>query len=255
MTEQKPVTSPQVLGIDIGGSSLKGAPVDPATGQLTAPRFCLPTPQPATPAAIAASTAEMARHFNWSGPVGVGLPAAIRGGIVRTASNLDKSWLGTEGEPLFVEATGCAVSLLNDADAAGLAEMRFGAGRGRQGTVLMVTIGTGLGTALFRNGVLVPNTEFGHLLLRGMVAESYASAAVRERLGLSYRQWAKRFDRYLCRLEELLWPDLFILGGGISQNHEQFFPYLTVATETVAATLRNDAGIVGAALAATGHPF
>lgn len=255
MAEQKPAASPQVLGIDIGGSALKGAPVDPATGRLTAPRFCLPTPQPATPAAVAAATAELARHFNWDGPVGIGLPAAVRGGIVRTASNLDKSWLGTEGQPLFVAATGCAVTLLNDADAAGLAEMRFGAGRGRQGTVLMVTIGTGLGTALFRNGVLVPNTEFGHLLLRGMVAERYASAATRERLGLSYRQWAKRLDRYLCRLEELLWPDLFIIGGGISQNHEKFLPHLTVATETVPATLRNDAGIVGAALAATGHSF
>lgn len=255
MTEKKPAASPPVLGIDIGGSALKGAPVDPASGQLTAPRLRLPTPQPATPAAIAAAAAELTRHFDWSGPVGIGLPAAVRSGVVRTASNLDKSWLGTDGTRLFAGATGCPVTLLNDADAAGLAEMRFGAGQGRQGTVLMVTIGTGLGTALFRNGVLVPNTELGHLLLRGKIAEKYASAATRERQGLSYRQWAKRLDLYLHRLEELLWPDLFIIGGGISKNHEKFLPHLTVAIETVPATLRNDAGIVGAALAATGHPF
>jgi len=245
---------PHVLGIDIGGSALKGAPVDMTSGQLTVPRLRLPTPQPATPTAVAIAVAAMVRHFAWTGPVGIGLPAATRNGIVRTAANLDSAWIGIDGSRLFAEATGCPVRLLNDADAAGLAEMRFGAGRERQGTVLLVTVGTGLGTALFRNGLLVPNTELGHLLLRGKIAEKYASAAVRRQRRLSYRQWAKRFDRYLHRLEELFWPDLFIIGGGISKHHEKFLPYLTVTTETIPAELRNDAGIVGAALAATGLP-
>lgn len=240
-----------MLGIDIGGSALKGAPVDAASGRLLAPRLRLPTPQPATPAAVAATAAELVRHFAWTGPIGIGLPAVIRDGTVCTAANLDKAWVGTAGAHLFATAAGQPVALLNDADAAGLAEMRFGAGRGRPGTVLLVTVGTGLGTALFRDGVLVPNTEFGHLLLRGKIAEQYASAAARERHGLSYRRWAKRLDRYLHRLEELLWPDLFIIGGGISKSHDKFLPHLTVATETVPAALRNDAGIVGAALAAS----
>ncbi|MCM2263867.1 MAG: ROK family protein [Desulfuromonadales bacterium] len=254
MTEGRAAAASHVLGIDIGGSALKGAPVDVASGQLTAPRLRLPTPRPATPAAVAMAVAEMVRHFAWNGPVGIGLPAVIRNDIVRTASNLDTAWIGIDGPRLFAEATGCPVRLFNDADAAGLAEMRFGAGRERQGTVLLVTVGTGLGTALFRNGILVPNCELGHLLLRGKIAEKYASAAVREQQGLSYRQWAKRFDRYLHRLEELFWPDLFIIGGGISKHHEKFLPHLTVATETIPAALRNDAGIVGAALTATGLP-
>lgn len=241
---------PDVLGIDIGGSTLKGAPVDCTSGRLTDPRLLLPTPQPSTPAAIATTVAGVVRHFGWSGPVGIGLPAAVRNGIVRTASNLDHAWIGTDGVHLLSAATHCPVTLLNDADAAGLAEMTFGAGRGRTGTVLMVTIGTGLGTALFRNGVLVPNTELGHLLLHDSIAEKYASAAVRTREGLSYRDWALRLDLYLRRLEELFWPDLFILGGEISRDHDQFLPHLTVAVETVPAVLRNDAGIVGAALAA-----
>lgn len=249
MSEANPAVS-HLLGIDIGGSAIKGAPVNCASGLLTEPRYLLPTPQPATPAAIAAAAAEIVRHFAWSGAIGIGLPAAVRNGIVRTASNLDPSWIGTDGRQLFAATTHCPVTLLNDADAAGLAEMTFGAGRNRTGTILVVTIGTGLGTALFRDGVLVPNTELGHLLLHGGIAEKYASAAVRTRQGLSYRDWALRLDRYLRRLEELFWPDLFILGGEISRDHEQFLPHLTVAVETVPAVLRNDAGIVGAALAA-----
>lgn len=254
MIEGSPAPAPHVLGIDIGGSALKGALVDTTGGQLATPRLRLATPQPATPTAVAMAVAEMVRHFAWTGSVGIGLPAVIRNGIVRTASNLDPAWIGIDGPRLFAETAGGRVGLLNDADAAGLAEMRFGAGRDRQGTVLLVTVGTGLGTALFRNGRLLPNTELGHLLLRGKVAEKYASAAVREQRGLSYRQWAKRFDLYLHRLEELFWPDLFIIGGGISKHHEKFLPHLTVATETLPAELRNDAGIVGAALAATDRP-
>lgn len=240
------------LGIDIGGSGIKGAPVDLESGQLISPRLHIPTPQPATPAAIAAATGEMVRHFGWCGPVGIGLPAAVRHGTVCTGANIDPTWIGTAGIDLFKAATGNQVTLLNDADAAGLAEMRFGAGRDRAGTVFIVTVGTGLGTALFRNGTLVPNTELGHLLVRGKAAEKYASAAVRKRQGLSYQDWAKRLDRFLRRLEELFWPDLFIIGGGISEDHAKFLPHLTVATETVPAALRNDAGIVGAALATAG---
>ena len=238
-----------VLGVDIGGSGIKGAPVDLDKGELAAERLRIPTPQPATPEAVAEAVAELVRHFSWQGPIGCGFPAAVRGGEVLTAANIDPSWIGTNGAELFTRVTGCPVTLLNDADAAGLAEMRFGAGVGRQGTVFVITVGTGLGTALFRDGVLVPNTELGHIILRGRDAEKYASGAVRDRLDLSYKRWAKRFDRYLHRLEELFWPDLFIVGGGISKRHDKFIPHLTVGTETLPATLRNEAGIVGAALA------
>lgn len=239
-----------VLGIDIGGSGIKGAPVDLARGALAADRLRIVTPQPATPAAVAETVAAMVKHFDWSGPVGCGLPAAVQNGIARTAANIDPSWIGTDAGRLLSQRTGCPVTVINDADAAGLAEMRYGTGRDQQGTVLLITVGTGLGTALFREGVLVPNTELGHLLLKGKVAEQYASAAVRERQELSYEQWARRFDRYLHRLRELFWPDLFIIGGGISKKHEKFFPYLTVDTAIEPARLRNEAGIVGAALAA-----
>jgi len=242
----------QVLGIDIGGSAIKAAPVELTTGALAAERLRLPTPQPATPDAVSAALAEIFRHFAWHGPVGCGFPAAIRQGVVCTAANIDSSWIGINVNRLLTERLGTTVSVLNDADAAGLAEMRFGAGRGQRGTVFVVTVGTGLGTALFRDGVLVPNTELGHLLLNGADAERYASAAVRERFDLSYETWADRFNSYLLRLEELFWPDLFIIGGEISRSHEQFFPHLTIATPIVPASLRNEAGIVGAALAAAG---
>lgn len=196
--------------------------------------------------------AKLVRHFSWKGAIGCGVPAAVRHGRVLTAANIDQGWIGTEGSELLRRVTGCAVTLLNDADAAGLAEMHLGAGKNRSGTVFIITVGTGLGTALFRDGGLVPNAELGHLILpeRGKEAESYASAAVRERKGLSFEKWAKRFDLYLHLLEALFWPDLFIIGGGISKKYEKFFPYLTVDTETVPAAMRNEAGIIGAALAA-----
>lgn len=239
-----------ILGIDIGGSGIKGAPVDLNLGVLTAERLRIATPQPATPAAVADTVCNIIRHFNWSGPVGCGLPSVVQNGVARSAANIDSSWIGTNARSLLSQKTGCPVTVINDADAAGIAEMRFGVGRDRVGTILMITVGTGLGTALFRDGALVPNTELGHLLLNGTVAEKYASAAVREELGLSYRKWAKRFDLYLHRLQALFWPDLFIIGGGISKRHEKFFPFLTVETELQPAALRNEAGIVGAALAA-----
>lgn len=241
-----------ILGIDIGGSGIKGAPVDLNQGVLAAERLRIATPQPATPDAVADTVGIIIRHFNWTGPVGCGLPSVVQNGVARTAANIDSSWIGTDVRTLLSQRTGCPVTVINDADAAGIAEMRFGAGRGRNGTILMVTVGTGLGTALFRDGTLVPNTELGHLLLNGKVAEKYASAAAREDLGLSYKTWAKRLDLYLHQLQSLFWPDLFILGGGISKKHEKFFPFLTIETEFLPAVLRNQAGIVGAALAARG---
>jgi polyphosphate glucokinase len=239
-----------ILGIDIGGSAIKAAPVDTNTGSLAGERFRVSTPQPATPLNIARSLGDIMRHFNWSGAVGCGLPAAIPRGIVRTAANIDKSWIDIRASEYLEHSTGNPISVLNDADAAGLAEMRFGQGVDRAGTVIIVTVGTGLGTALFRDGTLVPNTELGHLILNGQVAEAYASAAVKTRLGLSYRDWVPRLDAYLQRLEELFWPDLFIIGGGICQEFGLIAPLLTLKTETRPALLGNDAGIIGAALAA-----
>lgn len=247
-----PLEIMDILGIDIGGSGIKGAPVDLNQGVLAAERLRIATPQPATPDAVADTVGRIIRHFNWTGPVGCGLPSVVQNGVARTAANIDSSWIGTDVRTLLSQRTGCPVTVINDADAAGIAEMRFGAGRGRNGTILMVTVGTGLGTALFRDGTLVPNTELGHLLLNGKVAEKYASAAAREDLGLSYKTWAKRLDLYLHQLQSLFWPDLFILGGGISKKHEKFFPFLTIETEFLPAVLRNQAGIVGAALAARG---
>ena len=247
-----PLKIMDILGIDIGGSGIKGAPVDLSQGVLAAERLRIATPQPATPDAVADTVGRIIRHFNWTGPVGCGLPSVVQNGVARTAANIDSSWIGTDVRALLSQRTGCPVTVINDADAAGIAEMRFGAGRGRNGTILMVTVGTGLGTALFRDGTLVPNTELGHLLLNGKVAEKYASAAAREDLGLSYKTWAKRLDLYLHQLQSLFWPDLFILGGGISKKHEKFFPFLTIETEFLPAILRNQAGIVGAALAARG---
>ena len=237
------------LGIDIGGSGIKGAPVDTLQGSLTKERLHIPTPSPATPDAIAETVAEIVRHFQWSGPIGCGLPAVIRNGIACTAANIDPFWIDTDVVELLSARSGLDVTVLNDADAAGLAEMHYGAGRKASGTTIMVTAGTGLGTALFRGNTLVPNTELGHLHLHGEIAEQITSAAVRTNLNLSYRDWAKRFDAYLHRLEELFWPDLFIIGGEISKDHAQFFPHLTIKTRTLPAALRNDAGIIGAASA------
>ena len=239
----------KILGIDIGGSGIKGAPVDLEKGELTEERLRIPTPQPATPAAIATTVAEIVRHFNWRGPVGCGLPAVVQNGIARTAANIDTGWIGTDADQLISEATGCPVTVCNDADAAGMAEMQFGVGQNRDGTVLLITVGTGLGSALFRDGVLVPNTELGHLEMDGAIAEKVASGGARKQLELSYKDWAKRFDRYLHLVQGLFWPDLFIIGGGISKKHEKFFPYLTIDSEILPARLRNNAGIVGAALA------
>jgi polyphosphate glucokinase len=209
----------EVLGIDIGGTGIKGAPVDTSTGELLAPRWRIPTPEPSKPQKIAQVIFEMVQHFEWQGPVGCGFPAVIRSGTALTAANIHKKWVGADAAALFSDAVGCPVRVVNDADAAGLAEMTFGAGRGQPGVVMMVTIGAGLGSALFTQGLLVPNTEMGHLEMNGRDAELQASDAARRREKLSWKRWAKRFDQFLSTLEGLFWPDLFILGGGVSKQY------------------------------------
>lgn len=243
------------LGIDIGGSGIKGAPVDTTTGELTAERFRVDTPQPATPDAVAEVVAQIVEHFAWTGPIGLTVPGVVKAGVVMTAANIDKGWIGTNAEALFAAATGQPCTVLNDADAAGVAEMRFGVGKGRGGVVIMVTLGTGIGFALFHDGVLVPNTELGHLEVGGKDAETFASARVREEKDESWKHWAHHVDKYLDRVDALLWPDLIIIGGGVSKKADKFFPHLDTRAELQPAALQNEAGIVGAALASlSAHP-
>lgn len=240
----------EVLGIDIGGSGIKGAPVDTARGVLTADRYRVPTPSPSTPQAVAAVVADIATRFIWNGPIGCTFPAVIKDGVAYSAANVDKSWVGANGQELLQQRTGCPVVLLNDADAAGIAEMAFGAGRGHAGVVMMLTFGTGIGSALFIDGRLVPNTELGHLEIRKKDAETRASDRARVERKFSWKQWAKRVNEYLERVEVLFSPDLFIIGGGVSKKHEKFVPLLHTRAPIVTAQLLNEAGIVGAALAA-----
>jgi len=240
----------ETLGIDIGGSGVKGALVELDTGELAADRMRIPTPQPATPENVLQAVVKIVEHFAWDGPIGCGFPGVVRHGRVHTAANLAASWPGIDLRAELSAATASPVTALNDADAAGLAEIRYGAGRGRRGVVLMLTLGTGIGSALFIDGRLVPNTEFGHLEIRGKTAEARASDRTRESKALGWKDWAKRLDEVLDRTGLHLWPDLVILGGGVSKKHEKFIPYLQTSLEVVPAELRNQAGIVGAALAA-----
>ena len=237
------------FGIDVGGSGIKGAPVDVTTGELVRERERLPTPQPSTPDAVVAVVAELLREAE-PGRVGLTLPSVVVDGTALTAANIDPSWVGTDVRALVQEATGREAVVVNDADAAGLAEVRFGAARGVDGTVLVVTLGTGIGSALFRDGALVPNTELGHLELHGHEAEHRASDAARKRDDLSWEQWAQRLDAYLTHLDLLLRPDLVVLGGGVSKKAEHWLHLLDVRPPLVPAGLKNDAGIVGAALLA-----
>jgi polyphosphate glucokinase len=239
-----------VLGIDIGGTGVKAAPVDAATGKLTADRIKLPTPRPATPDAVAGVVAQLVRDFGWTGPAGITFPGVVTDGVVRTAANMEPSWISVNATELFAAATGLPVMTLNDADAAGVAEMRFGAGVGELGTVLLLTLGTGIGSALFYDGVLVPNTEFGHIELHGKDAEKRASEHAREVEQLSWGKWAGRIDEYLDKIEQLLSPRLIIIGGGVSRKADKFLPELSTLARVVPAALFNDAGIVGAAMAA-----
>jgi polyphosphate glucokinase len=239
------------FGVDIGGTGIKGAPVDLTTGRLTRERVRIPTPQPATPKAVAATVADVMKQCEWDGDAGATFPAVIKSGVARTAANVDESWIGTDVAGVLGEATGRRVEVLNDADAAGVAEIAYGAGRGRHGVIVMTTLGTGIGTAVFLHGQLLPNTELGHLEIDGHDAERRASELVREKEGLSWEKWAKRLTTYYRHLEALLWPDLIIIGGGASRKADKFLHLLDIRTEIVPAQLQNDAGIVGAALAAT----
>lgn len=241
----------QILGIDIGGSGIKGAIVDTTQGILQTERHRIDTPQPATPESVAAVVRELKVHFDWQGPIGVGFPAVVLQGVAKTASNIDKSWIGTHAEDLFQHATGCPVKVLNDADAAGLAEATFGAGKDRQGVVMVITVGTGIGSALIADGQLVPNTELGHLRFKGGIAEKYAADSVRKAEGLSWEVWGNRFDEFLHHLNRLFSPDFIILGGGISKKFDRYQHLLSLEVPIAPATLLNEAGIVGAAIAAS----
>ena len=241
----------QVLGIDVGGSGIKGAPVDTETGKLLAERFRIKTPKWAEPLPVTQVVAQIARSFDWKGPIGIGFPAPIKSGFTMMAANVSKKWVGLNADELFTKTTGCDCTMINDADAAGLAEMKFGAGKGQPGTVIMITLGTGIGSAIFYRGVLLPNTEFGHLEVQGREAESRASDAARQRNDLSWSKYAKRLNMFLSAMERLFWPDLIIIGGGISKVSEKYIPLLNIETPIVPAQLLNEAGIVGAALALT----
>ncbi|MFJ3928016.1 polyphosphate--glucose phosphotransferase [Streptomyces sp. NPDC090022] len=242
----------QIMGVDIGGSGIKGAPVDLERGDLARERHKVLTPQPATPEGVAGCVAEVVRHFGWTGPVGVTFPGVVTHGVTRTAANVDPGWVGTDAAALLSrELDGSPVTVLNDADAAGIAEMTYGAGRGRGGTVILLTLGTGIGSALFTDGRLVSNSELGHLELKGHDAEKRASVKAKDDGDLSWERWARRLSRYLEHVEMLFSPDLFILGGGVSRRPEKFLPLIEgVRAEIVPAALQNNAGIVGAAMAA-----
>jgi polyphosphate glucokinase len=237
------------IGVDIGGSGIKGAPVDLATGQLIADRYRILTPQPAIPSAVGAVVADVIRHFKPEAgiPVGVTFPGVVQQGVVRTAANLDPSWVGVNLRGAIRTRARRDVRVMNDADAAGFAEYQYGAAEGRDGVVLMVTLGTGIGTALIADGRLVPNIEMGHLLIDGRDAEDFAAESARDRHGLDWAEWAAHVNRYLQEMERLLWPDLIIIGGGVSKDYEEFLPLLTLRAPVVPAALRNHAGIVGAA--------
>ena len=238
------------FGIDIGGTGMKAAIVDLDTGELRSDRVRFPTPRPAVAEAMAEVAANLVRELSWSAPLGVGFPGIVRHGIIGSAVNLDPSWVGVDADRVFTDACGVDVAMVNDADAAGLAEMRWGAGRGIDGVVLVLTFGTGIGSALFVDGTLVPNTELGHLELDGSDAELRAAAIVREREGIGWKEWAPRVERYLRHVEMLFSPDLFIVGGGASKVADKWLPRISIDTPIVPAAMANNAGIVGAALVA-----
>ena len=255
MTSTEPtVDSPQRrgFGIDVGGSGIKGGIVDLDTGQLIGDRIKLLTPQPSTPSAVAKTIAEVVNGFGWTGPLGVTYPGVVTHGVVQTAANVDKAWIGTNARDIISsELNGQDVTVLNDADAAGLAEEHYGAGKGNSGLVVLLTFGTGIGSAVIHNGALIPNTEFGHLEVGGKDAEHRAASSVKERNDWSYEKWAKQVTRVLVAIETVMWPDLFIAGGGISRKADKWLPLLENRTPVVAAALLNTAGIVGAAMAST----
>lgn len=246
------MTDRPVLGIDIGGSGIKGAPVDLTAGEFAKKRLRIDTPRPSTPDNVAAVVEQIVDHFAKTigdGPIGITIPSVVTHGQTRSAANIDKEWIDAPAAMIFEKRLGRPITLVNDADAAGIAEMTFGAGAGRMGVVVMLTLGTGIGCAVFNDGVLLPNTELGHLEMNGHDAEHQAAARIRDEHELSWKKWAQRVDQYLDMLDHLLWPDLIIIGGGVSRKAEKFFPYLDTRAELVPAALQNEAGIVGAALA------
>jgi polyphosphate glucokinase len=239
------------FGIDVGGSGVKGGIVDLDTGALIGERIKLPTPQPATPQAVADTVAAVTKEFGWTGPLGVTYPGVVTNGVVQTAANVDKAWIGTNVVEIISGALdGQTVTVLNDADAAGLAEERFGAGKDNTGVIVLLTFGTGIGSAVIHNGILLPNTEFGHLEVGGKEAEHRAASSVKDRKGWSYERWTEEVTRVLIAIENAIWPDLFIAGGGISRKADKWIPLLKNRTPVVGAALQNTAGIVGAAMAA-----
>ncbi|MEE1285412.1 MAG: ROK family protein [Ruminobacter sp.] len=237
-----------ILGVDIGGSGIKGALVDTEQGKFVSDRIRIETPKPATPEAVAETLKELVSKFDYTGPIGCGFPATVHHGVAFTAANIDQTWINTPVEKLFTATVNNPCFVLNDADAAGIAEVKYGAGKDKKGVVIMVTIGTGLGTAIFVDGKLFPNTELGHIILNDEIAEHYCSDAARQREDLGWGKWGKRFNKYLNRLQFLLNPDLFILGGGASKSFEKFKDKLELRTPVVTAESLNAAGIIGAAL-------
>ncbi len=240
----------EILGIDVGGTGIKGAIVDTKTGNLLTERHRIPTPKPATPEAVIETICKLVKEFDWHGPVGCGFPAAIVHEVVRTASNIDNSWIGVNAAEQIEKATGCPTHLVNDVDAAGFAEMEFGAGKNENGTVFITAFGTGIGTAIFYEKNLLPNTELGHIKMHGIAAEDYTANSVREKENLDWETWGLRVNEYLRGIEDLFWPDLIIVGGGVSKKFTEFSPYLNLQTPVIPAQNRNHAGIIGAALAA-----
>ena len=239
------------FGVDVGGSGVKGGIVDLDTGLLIGERFKLPTPQPSTPDAVAKTVAAVVREFGWTGSLGVTYPGVVTDGTVRTAANVDKGWIGTNARDVIsAELNGQTVTVLNDADAAGLAEEKFGAGKDNTGVIVLLTFGTGIGSAVIHNGLLLPNTEFGHLEVGGKEAEHRAASSVKDRKGWSYERWSQEVTTVLIAVENAIWPDLLIAGGGISRKADKWIPLLKNRTPVVAAALLNTAGIVGAAMAA-----
>ncbi len=244
----------EVLGIDVGGTGIKGAIVDTSTGKLTTERYRIPTPKPATPEAVSKVIQKMVKHFNWTGLVGCGFPTPLQHGTCLSGGNLHEDWKGTNVKELFQQKTGNQYSIVNDADAAGLAEIGFGAGVDKNGVVVIITLGTGIGSAVFLDGKLLPNTEFGHVLHKnGGVFEKYAADSARKRENLSRKKWGDRLHEYFEHIELLLSPDLFIVGGGASKKIDKFETRININTPIVAAEAENEAGIIGAALAAKFH--
>lgn len=239
----------EILGIDVGGSGIKGGVVDTEKGELITERYRIPTPQPPKPGPMIETIEAIINHFDWQGPVGCGFPAAVKNEIVKTASNIDDSWIGINAAARIEKKTGCPTHLVNDVDAAGFAETEFGAGKDCLGTIFMAAFGTGIGTAVFHNHQLVPNTELGHVPMHGMAAEHYAANSIRENEGLSWELWGGRVNEYLQLIEALFWPDLIIVGGGVSKDFHEFERYIDLESKVMPAESLNHAGIIGAALA------